>query len=327
MEDDDEIIPVERMHKDTARELLYQKLENKAARSIDSGIVSLADALDYMPLALVQAAAYIRERAPWCSVQQYLAVLRERDRKKTSLLNEADGRLRRDEAASNSVILTWHISFNHIRNSRKSSNASDDDFGIDIATLRDYSFITATDSQIFEMDSLVQLATHAWLEYQGQLDRWRDQFIHNLCAAMPNGTYQNWPKLRVLFPHAKAAFAQRPRDEQSLKDWSQLLERAAEYAQGRRAGEAEDMAEASMNVRQELFGEAHRYTLRSMEAMAIAKRGVGKYKEAEAVRRQVLAIKKRWLGREHPQTLTSMDHLASALRDLGQFVQAETLQR
>ena len=75
----------------------------------------LAAALEFMPLAIVQAAAYISQRAPRCSVERYLEDFRKSDRKKTSLLNYEGGQLRRDWQAQNSVIITWQISFEHIR--------------------------------------------------------------------------------------------------------------------------------------------------------------------------------------------------------------------
>ena len=77
----------------------------------------LAAALEYMPLTIVQAAAYISQRAPRCSVQRYLEDFRKSDRKKTSLLNYEGGQLRRDWQAQNSIIITWQISFEYIRQS------------------------------------------------------------------------------------------------------------------------------------------------------------------------------------------------------------------
>lgn len=56
----------------------------------------LAAALDFMPLAIVQAVAYISQRSPRCSVQRYLEDYRKSDRKKTSLLDYEGGQLRRD---------------------------------------------------------------------------------------------------------------------------------------------------------------------------------------------------------------------------------------
>ncbi|KAF2257865.1 hypothetical protein CC78DRAFT_549572 [Lojkania enalia] len=144
---------------------------------------------------------------------------------KTSLLNQKAGHLRRDEAASNSVLIRWQISFDHIRSKRQSAAdllslmgffdrqgihetllrsrsgtaherttdvTANDGFEGDIITLRDYSFITVTrDANTFEMHSLVQLATRTWLENQGQLDKWRKQFILNLCAELPTGQHED----------------------------------------------------------------------------------------------------------------------------------------
>jgi hypothetical protein len=100
-----------------AHGLLYKKLGDAVDRS--DGIAQLAVALDHMPLALVQAAAaYIRQRAPRCSVQQYLKGYRQSYSRKTSLLNQEAGHLRRNEAASNAILLMWQISFDHVRRSR-----------------------------------------------------------------------------------------------------------------------------------------------------------------------------------------------------------------
>ncbi|KAG9668392.1 hypothetical protein KCU99_g9881, partial [Aureobasidium melanogenum] len=195
---DSDILPIEPMHDATAHALLCKKLGDKVDRS--DGISELAAALEYMPLALVQAAAFIRERAPRSSVQQYLAEYRESDSRKTSLLNRAAGHLRRDKAASNSVLLTWQISFEHIRSSRRSaadllslmsffdrqgiqeallrnpgSTADNDSFEDDVLTLRDYSFITVTmEANTFEMHDLVQLATRTWLGNQDAYRRTRE---------------------------------------------------------------------------------------------------------------------------------------------------------
>jgi hypothetical protein len=101
-----------------AQALLQKKLGDKVD---NDGTAELAAALEFMPLALVQAAAYIRQRAPRCSVRQYLEQFRKSDIEKTSLLNHEAGRLRRDREAKNSVIITWQISFDHVRQVRPSA--------------------------------------------------------------------------------------------------------------------------------------------------------------------------------------------------------------
>ncbi len=54
----------------------------------------LAAALEFMPLAIVQAAAYISQRAPRCFVQRYLEDFRKSDCRRTSLLNYEGGHYR-----------------------------------------------------------------------------------------------------------------------------------------------------------------------------------------------------------------------------------------
>jgi len=74
-----------------------------------------------MPLAIVQAAAYIFQRVPRYSVREYLQDFRKSDRKRTTLLNHQGEQLRRDREAKNSIIITWQISFDHIREIRPSA--------------------------------------------------------------------------------------------------------------------------------------------------------------------------------------------------------------
>ena len=113
------IITIEPMDRMDAQALFANKL-GKHDLNIDIA-AELISALEFMPLAIVQAAAYISERAPRYSVQEYIEDFRKNDRKRTSLLNHEDAHLRRDQEAKNSIIITWQISFDHIREIRPSA--------------------------------------------------------------------------------------------------------------------------------------------------------------------------------------------------------------
>ena len=113
MEEKD-IIVVKPMARSHAVTLFKKKL---GSLGDGNDIAELAATLEYMPLAIVQSAAYVCQRAPRCSVRQYLEDFRKSDRKKTNLLNYEGGRLRRDWEAKNSIIITWQISFEHVRRS------------------------------------------------------------------------------------------------------------------------------------------------------------------------------------------------------------------
>jgi len=112
------MIAVATMDEDSALALVEKKLFSDHSRR---DVAELAEALEFMPLALSQAAAYINQRAPRCTIQQYLEKLRQTNKSKRSLLDFDGGDLRRDREAKNSIILTWQISFEQIETLRPSA--------------------------------------------------------------------------------------------------------------------------------------------------------------------------------------------------------------
>ena len=107
-----EIIDISPMAPASAKILLEKKL---GLLHDEQNSIALAKALDFMPLALVQAAAYISQRAPRYSMRQYLIDFEKDDRKKYHLLAQEGGKLRRGFEAEGSIIVAWHISFERIR--------------------------------------------------------------------------------------------------------------------------------------------------------------------------------------------------------------------
>ncbi|KAJ5557363.1 hypothetical protein N7494_001278 [Penicillium frequentans] len=111
------LLEIQPMDKSEGLELLSRKLDsddNEESRQ-------LVKELEFMPLAIVQAAGYIRSRAPRYSVSRYLAEFRNNDRKAINLLKQEGNPLYRDWEASNSVLVTWQMSFDHIRQKQPSA--------------------------------------------------------------------------------------------------------------------------------------------------------------------------------------------------------------
>lgn len=115
--EDANIIAIEPMIEKDAIQLFQKKLRYSADEAC---VIELAKALEYMPLAIVQAAAYVVQRRPRYSLQKYLDEFRNSDKKKASLLRRTGGELRRDVEAKNSILITWRISFDYIRENRPS---------------------------------------------------------------------------------------------------------------------------------------------------------------------------------------------------------------
>ncbi|KAJ6014913.1 hypothetical protein N7540_009504 [Penicillium herquei] len=112
------IIEVQPMNQAEAVDLLQKKLSTPTEHE---SIVQLAQELEFMPLAIVQAASFITHRSPRCSVLQYLQKIQKGDRDAARVLNEEAGHLYRDWEAKNSILLTWQISFDYIRRTRPSA--------------------------------------------------------------------------------------------------------------------------------------------------------------------------------------------------------------
>ena len=113
-----DIIMIEPMD-ETHAVALFEKKLGKQDESQD--MAELAAALEYIPLAIVQAAAYISDPDQGCSVRQYLHKFQKSDRMKMHLLSYEEGQFRRDWDAKNSLLITWQISFDCIRQIRPSA--------------------------------------------------------------------------------------------------------------------------------------------------------------------------------------------------------------
>lgn len=164
-----------------------------------------------------------------------------------------------------------------------SESNMDHNFEDDIATLRDFSFISINrDSTVFTMHRLVQLTVRVWLKADRQLERWKEQYIMILWQRFPTGEYENWAQCQSLFPHVKSAMSQRPESHEFLRQWAALLYNGAWYAQ--KIGhiiESQDMASESRNQRLSMFGLDSEQTLESSEMLVEAYRLKGQWKEAE----------------------------------------------
>jgi tetratricopeptide (TPR) repeat protein len=346
-----DIIRVHPMDQAHALALLRNKLEGSFEQD---DAVALVEALDYMPLAITQAAAYISQRAPRATVSRYLQDLRNGDRDRAKLLDMDIGDSRRDGTASNSIIATWKISFEHIRRERPSAtrllslmslfdrqgipesllggryqedNDADSDFEDDLNTLTSFSLVaTDVDGHQFEMHRLVQFSTRKWLELQGELEGWREKYVTLMDDSYPVGRHENWKACQALFPHAQAAVACRPTGGGALEAWASVLFKAAWYASEMgNYHRAKEMDRAALKAREATLGAEHPDTLTSVSNLGLVLESQGKYEEAEVMHRRALEAREKVLGPEHPDTLTSLYCLAHLLHQRKQYESASEL--
>ncbi|KAF2794183.1 hypothetical protein K505DRAFT_242718, partial [Melanomma pulvis-pyrius CBS 109.77] len=314
---------VHAMDKGQAMQLLRNKL---CDTSDEGGMAALTHALDCIPLAISQAAAYIN-RGARMTVSCYLQEFWKNDKKKRSLLNRDAGDLRRDESATNSVVTTWKMSFEQIRKERPSAadllslmsffnpqgipeavlrvytssakprannsicaNDDDDDngcFNDDLDILIAYSLVRViADRDACEMHQLVQFCTREWLSSFNQGEQWRRKFLMLMAKEFPSGSFENWAKCQALFPHVAPMFENEPAQEELLGDWAQVLSNAGWYLWTK-----------------------------------------GQYREAESIVRKAVKKKESIAGQNHFGTLNSVSILALVLESQGKHEAAEEMNR
>ncbi|XTI88858.1 hypothetical protein V2W45_1238678, partial [Cenococcum geophilum] len=345
------ITEVKPMDEGDALALLQKKLSFDAD---EHNAIKLLQALDYMPLAITQAAAYIEQRAPRMTISRYLDEIYRSDHDRARLLKKDIGDSRRDGRASNSIIATWQISFEHIRkniptaarllslmslfdrqgipesllhNRYQRDEDKEADFEEDIHTLISYSLVEMNEEgNEFEMHRLVQFSTKKWLELYDELDKWKGTYVTLMDDSYPVGLHENWTVCQALFPHAQAAVAYRPTDIKPLEAWASVLFKAAWYtSEIGNYQAAQEMGLSALKAREATLGAEHPDTLNSINGLGLVLWWQGKYKEAETMHRRALEAKERVIGAEHPDTLTSMASLASTYRNQGRWKEAEEL--
>jgi tetratricopeptide (TPR) repeat protein len=308
----------------------------------------LLEVLGYIPLAITQAAAYMRQNK--VSMEKYLKALSQSDSNLVEHLTTEllDPRRRRDTASS--VFLTWKLSFNQISKEepraaemlalmafldgqeipemllRRNEHLDFKDTNA-IGTLQAFSLITAErDGETYSMHRLVQLSTQTWLSLQNSRDTWERNALELLSREFPNGEHENRMKCNALFPHAIAVVKYRPASNSGLLHRATILYNLGwfDLRQGRYK-DATVRSKESYSERQRILGLDDPNTLNSLSLLASTYRNQGRWKEAEELDVQVMETSKRVLGAEHPSTLTSMANLAHTFHKQGRNEEATQL--
>jgi tetratricopeptide (TPR) repeat protein len=349
------LIEVGKMNEGESKQLLQEKL--KADDPDPDDLSRLASRLEHLPLALVQAAAFIQAMS--VSVIEYLRLLEMSDQNLVYLLSEKFKTVGRDPETPHEVVETWILSFEQIQ--RQDTFAGEllslmslfdrqaiprkflSDYGERqqaqepwgemqlvkaLGVLKAFSFVAEDKDQSFDIHRLVQLVTRKWLDRKERIHWFAEEALLVVSDNYPYGNHENRAVCSAYLPHAYAVLkceGTGSRDERLAR--AALLHCAAGlfYYQGQWK-EAEQFLLQATGVRKELLGEEHPDTLTSMANLASTYCNQGRWKEAEELGVQVMETRKRVSGEEHPDTLTSIANLASIYRNQGRWKEAEELQ-
>ena len=340
------VIKVLEMDEEAAMQVLSKSLIDQGLLQNREDTIKLLQKLTFLPLAIVQAAAYINESGT--TLANYLLLLEDQEQNVIELLSEDfedEGRYR---DTKNPVATTWLVSFEQIR--RRDPLAADflsftsciDPRDIPqsllppaasrkketeaIGTLSAYSFVSQRSAdQSLDFHRLVHLATRNWLRMEGRLAEWATKAVIRLNEVFPNNDHTNRSIWRAYLPHARYVLESYVIEDE-IRDKGGLLWKFGMclYSDGRYS-EAEKSISQVVETRKRALGAEHPDTLASIASLASTYRNQGRWKEAEELDVQVMETCKRVLGAEHPDTLVSMANLALTFSNQGRSKEAEEL--
>lgn len=193
-------------------------------------VAELLERLQYLPLAIAQAASYISEED--VTLARYLELLRSENANAKLLLEQDYYDPKRHSDIHNSVFRTWKISFDQIQRQtpraaeilslmsmldrqsiprRLLHDEEESPVLIDkaLGTLKNFSLIQEEIThQTYGIHRLVQLSTHWWLEQQKTLKTWQERALDVLLTHSPSsfnvGDWEAWESRSV---HTSQSFS------------------------------------------------------------------------------------------------------------------------
>jgi tetratricopeptide (TPR) repeat protein len=341
------VVDVTEMEEDMAAQLLKKCLINTDLTWKPQDMSKLLSQLTCLPLAIVQAAAYINENAT--SLAEYLALLSEQEEDVIDLLSEDFEDDERYRNIQNPVATTWLVSFRRIR--RRNQLAAEylsfmaciepkhiprsillpgasrkkevDAIGILIA----YGFVIKDRSNEFlNLHRLVHLATRNWLRMEDQLAKSTEQALLRLQEVFPDEEHQNRTQWRECLAHVSYALASDVTDKDSDTRTRLLWKLGKCLFEDGRWKDAENAFIQVTDTYIRELGSEHPSTLTCMGRLASTYRNQGRWTDAEKIEINVIEMRKKVLGEEHLDTLTGMSNLAATYHDQGRWKEGEMLE-
>ncbi|KAF1943365.1 kinesin light chain 1 [Clathrospora elynae] len=346
-------LELKEMSQAEAGQLLARRITNQALLVDQIVVDRLLDILTYLPLAIVQAVAFINNND--MSVSEYTSLFRHTGTE-IELFSEQFEDPGRYPGMDSTIAKTWYISFNQIRRQDQlaaeylSFMACVDRINIPqsllprkgslvqqikaLGTLTGYAFITERQQTVqgvererfFDMHRLVHIASVWWLDGHGERAIWADTAVSRLEELVPYGGHE---KTEVWTPYlSHAIHAARLDAGLDVAARASLLNRVGrcQTSLGQYSA-AETTDRQASSLRKKVLGLEHPDTLTSISNLASVLDRQGKYEEAESMNRQTLARLVKVLGPEHPATLTCMGNLALVLDSQGKYEEAESMNR
>jgi len=340
-----DVVELEKMDGKEAVDFLEKSLIRKDLLRDDAITIKLLIELDYLPLAIAQAAAYINTNKT--SILEYLRLLGSTEQDIINIMSKEFRDSTRYKNTASAVATTWMVSFGQIR--KYDAVAADLLAYIcciewkaiprsilpivqpkarmmgAIGTLCAYQFAVKRENEdTYDVHRLVHLATRIWVDQCGSMAETREKAVAHLTQVFPSGDYANRELWREYLPHAIRLCNDKEQEDLEVRYELCLKVGQCLWVDGR-VREAVAWLEESYYWRKRHLAEDSPDRLLSQHKLAAAYQADGQVRKAVELLEHVVAVRKKVLVKEHPDRLASQRELASVYQADGQVRKAVEL--
>jgi tetratricopeptide (TPR) repeat protein len=318
----------------------------------DQDIQKLCAYLGHLPLAITQAAAFMREQSQ--TITGYIELLETNEASIRALLDQKPHGYGVEDDFSKAVASTWKVAFDQIQSKWPRAadilslmafldaeaipkfllkNFESDEFKLSVeglGTLQGYALIyPGTTSETFRIHRLVQVAMRQRLSSNDSTGKWASVALKLLNDSFPNADNYSRKLYVALIPHAQQAlrhdFSETVADRllfvKLASNVSLFQLKDGHFAEAEMYGEkAWDQLKSVPNTERDL-------ELNVKATWAQALRKVGQFDRAEALTKEAWTGQKKLHGSTSPQALQLASHLASVYQDQGYYDKAANIAR
>ena len=356
------IIEVKSLDHDDATFLLEKQLierpahwsDEKSAQQIwrDDELQELAKKLDYIPLALVQAASYLRETS--LSIVDYLQLLNINELEMIKILEQNP---KGDDAItdhiSDAIMSTWTLTIEQMETQcepaieifsllvffdsqhipqdllRNFQGFNGQMIARSLEVLTAYAFITVgAQANTFNVHHLVQLAMYKRLSFLKLERKWAIKALTLLSQEFPDGNYESWDMCQVLLPHATKVLRRGFYGPAEAGIVATLQAKMSWYYLTRGAFEKAEILNQCALVNMVLMP-----SMKPEKVLAVKSRRIivlqklGRFDEAENMAQEVWKAFGSLLGPKHEDTLQSLSLLSLVYHEQGKYAAGEKVIR
>ncbi|KAI1187709.1 acyl transferase/acyl hydrolase/lysophospholipase [Nemania serpens] len=331
----DDTVELKAMNPEEAMSYLNEKMQ--LDHQDHAAATDLLDQLAHLPLAITQAAAFIKRNR--IAVQEYLDLLGRTESDTTEVISWEFSDKDRYEKSQNAVALTWQVSFAQICDidataaellkfiswiepkaiprSLLPTEGSETQLIASIGTLLGYAFLDVREGgNTYDMHRLVHLATRAWVKKQGEEDTIKASALAHVSNIFPTSDWDNRFLWRQYLPHGLRLLqgnSDTSEDSTFLGYWvGRCLQEDGRYDIAIR------ILEDVVAKQETTLAEDHPDRLESQHALAYSYGENGQVQKGIELLEHVVSMRKA-LSESHPSRLASQHALAIAYQENGQI--------